>query len=58
MSPMKKPAQGGSSCNGDFLQKVPEEFSAADDAKYSLWGIAFLLFPLILLGVIAWLVLS
>ena len=42
---MKKPTQGGlGNCNGEFLQKPPEEFSAWDDWKFSLGGILALLF--------------
>jgi len=48
---MKKP----DSCNGEFLQKPPEEFSALDDWKFSIWGWCVLLAPigvLVILGLL------
>lgn len=51
----KKPAQGGPSCNGEFLRKPPENHSSAwEDIKFSIAGIAFLIAPIAFLAALFW----
>lgn len=53
-SEMKKPAKSGlKSCDGEPLQKEPEEFSAWDNLKFTMGGLFVLALPLVFIALVA-----